>query len=207
MSAKKIFACIAILGIFITSIAVFQPGLFATSAKAAPGAPLTLSGIGIFSIPDWLEATPAKGMDDQTNAGQQYDIVGLSGDTWHYARLVSYRMEQNLGPAAMLFGLVEANPKLLGEVARSLLEKSLADNGGRILEWSQARRAQLGGRSVPVISARLIMTEKVPLPMAATVYVFSQKDHIFAIGLFAPDSDRLFWKNTFNGMADQLRWE
>ena len=207
MNANKKLFFLTIVGILAISIVGMAPGPFSVSAEAAAGGTLPITGMATLILPDWLEATEAKGLEEQANAGKQYDLVGLSGDTWHYARLVSYRMEQNLGPAAMLFGLVEDNPKLLGEVARSLLEKSLAENGGKILEWSQAKRDQLGGRNVPVISARLIMTEKVPLPMAATVYVFMHKEHLFAMGLFAPDSDRLFWKSAFKGIAEQLRWE
>lgn len=178
-----------------------------SQCEAAVGSPLAMPGVGTFTVPEWLEASSAKGLEEQPNAGLQYDLIGFSDGVWHYARLVTYRLEQNLGPAAMLFGLVEANPKLLGELARSLLEKSLAENGGRILEWSEASRGQLGGRTTPVIAARLIMTEKVPLPMAATVYVFANKERIYALGLFAPDSDRRFWQTTFAAMAGKLRWE
>jgi hypothetical protein len=174
---------------------------------AEAGGTLEGAGIGSFGLPEWLEAKAAKGLENQPNAGVQYDLVGFSTDTWHYARLVAYKMEQNLGVAAMLFGVAEANPQVLGELARPLLEKSLADNGGKILEWSTPKKAPLGGRNVPAISARLIMTEKVPLPMAATVYVFMYQDRLFALGLFSPDSDRQFWAQQFRQMATTLKWK
>lgn len=178
------------------------------ACEAAAESPFPLTGIGTFVLPEWLEVTAAKGVDEQQSGGaQQYDLVGLSGGSWHYARLVSYRMDSNSGSVAMLFGFVEANPKLLGELARTLLEKKLAENGGRILEWPPARRSQLGGRSVPMISARLIMTEKVPLPMTATVYVFSHKERVHAMGLFVPDSDRIFWQKLFSDIAEKMNWE
>ena len=107
----------------------------------------------------------------------------------------------------MLFGIVEASPTALGELARPLLEKSLAENGGKILEWSPARKTSLGGRGVPTISARLTMTDKVPLPMAATVYVFMHKERLYALGYFVPDSDRRFWERIANPMFGQLKWE
>jgi len=200
------------LYVFLTLIAVLfagtmLPGLQSEAFASPAGGLLGIPGVGTLSLPEWLTATEARGMENQPNAGWQYDLVGLSGDTWHYARLVSYRLEQNLGPAAMLFGIAEANPQILGELARPLLDKSLSENGGRILEWSPARKTFLGGRSVPMISARLIMTEKVPLPMSAKVYVFMQKEHLFALGVFAPDSDRVFWDRTFNQIAGQLSWE
>ena len=88
-----------------------------------------------------------------------------------------------------------------------LLEKSLAENGGKILEWSPARKTSLGGRGVPTISARLTMTDKVPLPMAATVYVFMHKERLYALGYFVPDSDRRFWERIANPMFGQLKWE
>lgn len=205
--AKNVLRCILLGMVLLLIFTGFPTKDLQGRVEASAGDPLTLSGVGTLGMPEWLEAMPAKGLDEAGNAGLQYDLVGLTGGTWHYARLVSYRLEQNLGPAAMLFGLVESNPKLLGEVARSLLEKNLTENGGKILEWQQARRSPLGGRNVPVISARLIMTEKVPLPMAATVYVFAHKERIFALGVFAPDSDRAFWQGLLNGMAGQLRWE
>ena len=177
------------------------------AAAAGDPASLTLPGIGGIVLPEWLVATAAKGLENQSNAGQQYDLTGLSGDAWRYARIVVYRLEQNLGPAALLFGLVEANPAALAELARPLLEKSLAENGGKILEWSPARKTSLGGRGVPTISARLTMTEKVPLPMAATVYVFMHKERIYALGYFVPDSDRRFWEKIANPMLGQLKWE
>lgn len=175
-------------------------------AEAAGGF-LSVSGVGIMRLPDWVECKEAVGLEKQQNAGQQFDLVGLSQNTWHYARLVSYRMEQNLGAASLLFGIAEANPRALGEVARPLLSKSLEDNGGKILEWTPANKAPLGGRSVPVIKARLIMTDKVPLPMAATVYVFMHQDRLTALGLFSPDSDRLFWEQYFRQMATDMKWE
>ena len=49
-----------------------------------------LSGIGGLAIPDWLTASPAKGLEKQTETGQQYDLTGLSGDAWRYARIVVY---------------------------------------------------------------------------------------------------------------------
>lgn len=168
---------------------------------------LALPGIGEILLPEWLAATAAKGVENQANAGQQYDLSGLSGDAWRYARVVVYRLEQNLGPAALLFGIVEASPAALGELARPLLEKSLAENGGKILEWSPPRKTLLGGRGVPTISARLTMTEKVPLPMAATVYVFMHKERLYALGYFVPDSDRRFWEKVAPAMLGQLKWE
>ena len=168
---------------------------------------LALPGIGEILLPEWLAATAAKGVENQANAGQQYDLTGLSGDAWRYARVVVYRLEQNLGPAALLFGIVEASPAALGELARPRLEKSLAENGGKILEWSPPRKTLLGGRGVPTISARLTMTEKVPLPMAATVYVFMHKERLYALGYFVPDSDRRFWEKVAPAMLGQLKWE
>lgn len=176
-------------------------------AFADSGGIFAIPGVGSLSLPEWLEATAAKGLENQPNAGLQYDLVGFSKDTWHYGRLVSYKMDQNLGVASLLFGVAEANPQVLGELARPLLEKSLAENGGRILEWTPAKKALFGGRNVPMITARLIMTDKVPLPMAATVYVFMYKDHLFAVGLFSPDSDRLFWTQQFRQMAAEMKWE
>lgn len=176
-------------------------------AMPAATGQFNLPGIGGVALPDWLTASAAKGLENQTNAGQQYDLTGLSGDAWRYARVVVYRLEQNLGPAALLFGIVEASPTALGELARPLLEKSLAENGGKILEWSPARKTLLGGRGVPTISARLTMTDKVPLPMAATVYVFMHKERLYALGYFVPDSDRRFWDKIANPMFGQMKWE
>ena len=199
-----LFITVAIIAVFLS---VSQPSSFLSLAEASQtGGSFELSGVGTLPLPEWLEASQAKGLENQPNAGLQYDLVGLSGEVWHYARLVSYRLEQNLGPAAILFGIAEANPQILGELARPLLEKNLAENGGKILEWSQARKASFGGRSVPVISARLVMTDKVPLPMAAKVYVFSHKDRIFALGIFAPDSDRIFWEHTSAKMFGKINW-
>ena len=116
------------------------PSVFAASST---GGSLGIAGVGSVSLQEWMMATEAKGLENQPNAGLQYDLVGLSGDAWHYARLVAYRIEQTQGPAALLFGIAEANPQILGELARPLLEKSLAENGGKILEWSQSRKLRL----------------------------------------------------------------
>ena len=190
----------------VVGVCLFCPLQQVAAMPAATGQ-FVLPGIGGLAIPDWLTASAAKGLEKQTETGQQYDLTGLSGDAWRYARIVVYRLEQNLGPAALLFGLVESNPMALGELARPLLEKNLAENGGKILEWSPARKTSLGGRSVPTISARLIMTDKVPLPMAATVYVFMHKERLYALGYFVPDSDRRFWEKMANPMFGQLKWE
>lgn len=196
-----------LVAIFIgVLLCITAPGTH-TLALADPGGSLSLAGIGSMSLPEWLEAKAAKGMENQTNAGIQYDLVGFNKDTWHYARVVSYKMEQNMGVAALLFGVAESNPQVLGELAKPLLSKSLEENGGRILEWTPAKKAMLGGRSVPVITSRLIMTDKVPLPMAATVYVFMNQDRLYAVGLFAPDSDRQFWAQLFRQMATDMKWE
>lgn len=178
-----------------------------TTAWAEELKPLAIAGVGTLELPDWLTATAAKGLEKQENVGLQFDLVGLSKDTWHYARLISYRMDQNLGMAAMLFGMAEANPQLLGELARPLIAKSLEENGGKVLEWLPVKKATLGGRSVSVLTARLIMTEKVPLPMYASVYVFMNKDKLSGLGLFCPDSDRQFWSPLFIQTANRLKWE
>lgn len=194
----------AVLAVMLLMCCSFLPSGFAASSTEGT---LGIAGVGSFSLPEWMAATEAKGLENQPNAGLQYDLVGLFGDSWHYARLVSYRIEQNLGPASLLFGVAEANPQILGELARPLLEKSLAENGGKILEWSQARKTPFGGRSVPSISARLIMTEKVPLPMSAKVYIFMHKEKVFALGIFAPDTDRFFWEKSINDMTGKMKWE
>ena len=192
---------------FIVAGLWLAPLQLANAAVASDPPNLILPGIGVIALPDWLAATAAIGLENQPHAGQQYDLAGLSGDAWRYARVVVYRLEQNLGPAALLFGIVESSPAALGELARPLLEKSLAENGGKILEWSPARKTLLGGRGVPTISARLTMTEKVPLPMAATVYVFMHKEKLYALGYFVPDSDRRFWEKVATPMLAQLKWE
>ena len=51
------------------------------------------------------------------------------------------------------------------------------------------------------------MTDKVPLPMAATVYVFMHKERLYALGYFVPDSDRRFWEKIATPMFGQLKWE
>ena len=202
----NIWIRLLLVGIFAAGLCL-APQQSVNAAVANNPGNLALPGIGGIMLPEWLVATAAKGLESQPNAGQQYDLSGLSGDAWRYARIVVYRLEQNLGPAALLFGFVESNPTALGELARPLLEKNLAENGGKILEWSPARKTSLGGRSVPTISARLIMTEKVPLPMAATVYVFMHKERLYALGYFVPDSDRRFWEKIANPMFGQLKWE
>ena len=202
----NIWIRLLLVGIFAAGLCL-APQQSVNAAVANNPGNLALPGIGGIMLPEWLVATAAKGLESQPNAGQQYDLSGLSGDAWRYARIVVYRLEQNLGPAALLFGFVESNPTALGELARPLLEKNLAENGGKILEWSPARKTSLGGRSVPTISARLIMTEKVPLPMAATVYVFMHKERLYALGYFVPDSDRRFWERIANPMFGQLKWE
>ena len=200
----NIWIRLLLVGIFAAGLCL-APQQSVNAAVANNPGNLALPGIGGIMLPEWLVATAAKGLESQPNAGQQYDLSGLSGDAWRYARIVVYRLEQNLGPAALLFGFVESNPTALGELARPLLEKNLAENGGKILEWSPARKTSLGGRSVPTISARLIMTEKVPLPMAATVYVFMHKERLYAVGYFVPDSDRRFWEKMANPMFGQLK--
>ena len=202
----NIWIRLLLVGIFAAGLCL-APQQSVNAAVANNPGNLALPGIGGIMLPEWLVATAAKGLESQPNAGQQYDLSGLSGDAWRYARIVVYRLEQNLGPAALLFGFVESNPTALGELARPLLEKNLAENGGKILEWSPARKTSLGGRSVPTISARLIMTEKVPLPMAATVYVFMHKERLYAVGYFVPDSDRRFWEKIANPMLGQLKWD
>ena len=122
---------------FIVAGLWLTPLQLANAAVASDPPNLILPGIGGIALPDWLAATAAIGLENQPHAGQQYDLAGLSGDAWRYARVVVYRLEQNLGPAALLFGIVESSPAALGELARPLLEKSLAENGGKILEWSQ----------------------------------------------------------------------
>ena len=106
----------------VVGVCLFCPLQQVAAMPAATGQ-FVLPGIGGLAIPDWLTASPAKGLEKQTETGQQYDLTGLSGDAWRYARIVVYRLEQNLGPAALLFGLVESNPMALGELARPLLEK------------------------------------------------------------------------------------
>ena len=202
----NIWIRLLLVGIFAAGLCL-APQQSVNAAVANNPGNLALPGIGGIMLPEWLVATAAKGLESQPNAGQQYDLSGLSGDAWRYARIVVYRLEQNLGPAALLFGFVESNPTALGELARPLLEKNLAENGGKILEWSPARKTSLGGRSVPTISARLTMTDKVPLPMAATVYVFMHKERLYALGYFAPDSDRRFWEKIATPMLGQLKWE
>ena len=176
------------------------------TAEAAGGT-FDVPGVGSFGLPEWLEVKPAKPMDGQQNAGLQYDMTGLTKDVWHYARFVSYRLEQNLGPAAILFAAIEANPQLLVSLVQPMLAKSMEDNGGKVLEWYPGKKASLGGRSVPTLTARLIMTDKVPLPMFATVYVFMTQEKVSALGIFCPDSDRLFWDPLFTQMAGQMKWE
>ena len=202
----NIWIRLLLVGIFAAGLCL-APQQSVNAAVANNPGNLALPGIGGIMLPEWLVATAAKGLESQPNAGQQYDLSGLSGDAWRYARIVVYRLEQNLGPAALLFGFVESNPTALGELARPLLEKNLAENGGKILEWSPTRKTSLGGRGVPTISARLTMTDKVPLPMAATVYVFMHKERLYALGYFVPDSDRRFWEKIATPMFGQLKWE
>ena len=121
----------ALLVFMVAGLCLLPQGSVDAALASDPGS-LTLPGIGGIVLPEWLVATAAKGLETQPNTGQQYDLTGLSGEAWRYARIVVYRLEQNLGPAALLFGLVEANPAALAEMARPLLEKSLAENGGKV---------------------------------------------------------------------------
>jgi len=181
---------------------------FQSVSSAEPGGALAVSGVGTINLPDWLEAKAAKGLEGQQNAGQQFDLIGLSKETWHYARLISYKVEQDLGPAALLFSMADSNPQvleLMSGLIRPMLTKNLEENGGKVLEWYPAKKASFGGRNVPVLTARLIMTDKVPLPMFATVYVFMQGDRPSGLGIFCPDSDRLFWTPLFSQMVSQMK--
>ncbi|MBV5350545.1 hypothetical protein JZU71_05360, partial [bacterium] len=82
----------ALVGL-VAGLCLLSPLQPVKAAVAGDPVSLTLPGIGGIELPEWLVATAAKGLETQPNAGQQYDLTGLSGDAWRYARIVVYRLE------------------------------------------------------------------------------------------------------------------
>lgn len=178
------------------------------AAASSNGIPLEIADIGTIMIPSWLQVNEAKNMEGAVSINAQYDMTGLQKDTYHYARTIVYKDTKDMGLAADLFNYVEFKEPLLqmaSDTLKGTVTKNLESNGAKLLEWYPIQKANIGKQSAFLLSARLIVTDKLPLPMFADIYVTVKDRHLIGVGFICPDSDRTFWQPIFREMISQVQ--
>lgn len=162
--------------------------------------PFSVEGIGASYLPGAVSFSSAVGTETMVNLGTQYDLTGSDVDTLHYARLVAYKDTHNLGSALAFVEKVGFRPELvalLSKMGQDMAIKKLEDNGGKLVEWLPAQTVTVQQHNGVLIGARVVLSEKLPIPMFASVAVYPEGGSLNGIALICPDSDRLYWQPVF----------
>ncbi|MEN6566412.1 MAG: hypothetical protein ABFC57_08925 [Veillonellales bacterium] len=178
------------------------------AAPVAISTPLEIADIGTLLLPLPVEATEAKGVEGTAAIAAQYDITANINDTRHYARLIIYKDTKDMGLAADIFTQASANTKslqLISGAVKEMVGKSITENGAQLLQWYPLKPAAVGKTNAINLTSLLIVTEKLPLPMFANVYVFTQDRHLTGLALLCPDSDRTYWEPLFRDMMATVK--
>ncbi len=199
---------IFLLGLYLM-VEFVLPGI-AVCGAAVPSNSISLeiTGVGTMLVPAWLQVNEAKNIDGIENINAQYDMTGLQQDTYHYARTIIYKDNKDMGLAADLFNYVEFKEPLLqmaSDTLKGTVERTLESNGAKLLQWYPIQKAAMGKQNAFLLEARLIATDKLPLPMFADIYVTVKDRHLTGVGFLCPDSDRMFWQPIFKQMVSQIQ--
>jgi hypothetical protein len=159
-----------------------------------------ISGVGLSSLPNEIDFADAVGTETMKNMESQYDLTGSSGNVSHYARLVVYKDTRDLGAVLSLIDMVDFKAELvtlMSNMGQKLVAKKLEENGAKLVEWYPASKVQIQKHNGVQLGAKVILSEKLPLPMFATVAVYPKDGKLTGIVLLCPDSDRLYWQPVF----------
>lgn len=186
------------LGI-IMAIMIIASFNFST-CQAAAGTPLEIADLGTLMLPAGLDIKDAKDTETTSGLDSQYDLVCLSNDTWHYARLVVFKDKRDMGLVAEMFNQGIQNPhvlKVLSNAGKDMIEKKLANNGSQLLQWYPPKSTKIGRHNGLGLSFRATATDKLPLPLYATAYVYVTTRQLVGLAILCPDSDRQYWEPLF----------
>lgn len=196
--------CKRLLGLIFCLVVVF--GYYPLSANAA-GIPLEVADIGTLTLPGNLDIKPAIETETAPGLSAQYDLTCLDTDTWHYARLVIFKDNRDMGLAAAMFNQGVQNPQILNALsdsAKNMLEKSLSQNGAHMLEWYPPRSAVAGKRNALSVAFRCTATDKLPMPLYASMYFFVPDQKLAGVAIFCADSDRKYWEPLLKDAVQKL---
>lgn len=198
MSMKRCLCLIFCLVVMVS----FYP----LSANAA-GIPLEVTDIGTLTLPGNLDIKPAREAETAPGLSAQYDLTCFDNTTWHYARLVIFKDNRDMGLAAVMFNQGVQNPQILtvlSDSAKDMLEKSMSQNGAHMLEWYPPKSAVAGKYNALSVAFRCTATDKLPMPLYASMYFFVPDQKLAGLAIFCADSDRKYWEPLLKDAVQKL---
>ena len=197
--------------LFTILVAVYviigSPGIAVASPPQDDMKAVVIDGVGGSFIPSGVDFASAVGTENMKNIETQYDLTSTGRDCSHYARLLVYKDNHDLGPALALVDLVEFRPELvtlMSNMGQKLVSKKLDENGAKLIEWLPANKVYVQKHNGVQFGARLTLSEKLPLPMYAVIVVYPQNGTLTGIALMCPDSDRLYWQPIFKQIITSI---
>lgn len=191
-----------IIAIMIIASFNFSP------CQAAAGTPLDIAEVGTLMLPAGLDIKDAKDTETTPGLDSQYDLVCLANDTWHYARLVVFKDTRDMGLAAQLFNQGIQNPqvlKVLSNAGKDVIEKNITKHGSQLLQWYPPKTALVGKRTGLSLAFRFTATDKLPMPLYATMYFYMPNRQLIGLAIICPDSDRQYWEPLFKDSVANLK--
>ena len=184
-------------------------GLNLGTCQAAVGTPLEIAEVGTLMLPAGLDITDANDTETKPGLSSQYDLVCLSNDTWHYGRLVVFKDKRDMGLAAEMFNQGIQNRqvlKVLSDAAKDMIEKNLTNNGSKLLQWYSPKTALIGKHKGLSLAARFTATDKLPMPLYASMYFYMPSRQLVGLAIICPDSDRQYWDPLFRDSVANLEY-
>ena len=194
--------------IFFTLLAFFCV-VTGTTASAMPDLQaFAIDGVGTSFLPAGINSANAVGTEEMKNMETQYDLTGTDKNISHYARLIIYKDPHDLGPALSFIDLVEFKPELvtlMSNTGKNLISKKMEEQGAKLIEWLPASKALINKHNGIQLGARFSLSEKLPLPMYATVAVYPQDGKLTGIALICPDTDREYWRPVYTQIINNIK--
>lgn len=178
------------------------------TCEAAVGTALEVADVGTLMLPAGLDIKDAKDTENAPGLDSQYDLVCLSNDTWHYARLVVFKDKRDMGLAAEMFNQGLQSPqvlKMLSDAAKDMVEKNLTSNGSKLLQWYPPRSAMIGSHNGIGLAFRFTAADKLPMPLYANMYFYMPNRQLVGLAVLCPDSDRQYWEPVFKDSIANLK--
>lgn len=190
----------ALVTAFIPVCAAQTPAL---SLKA-----FSIEGIGTSVFPAELVGEAAVGTETMTNLETQYDLTSSGKSGSHYARLVVYKDSRDLGFAGTLLDLVDFKPELvamMSNMGKNLVSQKMEEHGLKLLEWAPVTKITVQKHNGIHLGAKFSLSDKLPLPMFASVAVYPQDGKLTGLALICPDSDKAYWQPVFTQLVQNLK--
>jgi len=203
-------------GVLVLCCLLLTVGYAAEEADNAPRTVnlLEISSIPVpgyygFALPTEVKAKEAVPSDRMPSAlVGQYDLTRDAGKVLRYARVMVYQEQRDLGLIADTFQLLGRSPQvinMLSPLAKSAITQSLESNGGQVLEMYPVTQINIGNKPAVNIAARVIASEKLPIPLYLQAFLFTQERKLTGVAYLCTDGDREFWQPMLQKAVQEMR--